>query len=678
MWIADLKILKGFAMRFLLSILMLLATINAYAKPQVTFPKAIYYPLNGEDQMTELVFSYGLRVQKAKKLKLEQSYVILETPSSLQQSLAAFPNKRERRVWRSFVEKQTANWIPQNGPVVAEADSIISNPSVDRVYMYFTTQLILDIAEARRLIVEIAEGMLGELNADDTYTRCFHQGADFNASNLTIWIDFETYFGKYIDPLRIGTIMLEGGVTHFWAWNGKKFYGDCWEYRNEPYYKSLQYVLIERQTEAADYFQLLGNVPAGAGPNPVLASAANAPVALSARSEMPLQYVPNATAPKPYTSIPNRVGYTNYAQKEDTQGAVQTNYGTVPVPAKTSVVGTNYNPPPMISSPASAPALTTGFARETSSLAPIAPAAAYSGGHPSQPTVQTSNLAGPVAGGCNIPSLSASYMMPQMELPYDHTVQHPAYSNNNGGMNYQASPYPMNNGGMGGCYVSPCPMNNGGMGCYASQGYGGPCRPQPDGFCAPPDGVSYPINCGMIGAQPIPSDCPQLQINNGAMGYYVPQGYGGPVANWPQPDGYCPTRDGVSYPINYGMIGAESIPGDCPQFQAPIIAFDIPPERMMPPREGAYQPPEYYEKPYASSPNVLPPPGTVGYGEVGHTYPGFIGNYPNPTWPWTQVIPYLDQNVSDGWIWMNPNPNPPPSPMTPTEAPQMTPSYMYR
>lgn len=661
-------------MRLLLIFFMLITNMQAYAKPKISFPKAVYYPVNGEDEMTEMVFAYGLQVEKTKKLKLEQSYVLLDTPKSLQSTLDQYINKKERRIWRSVIEKQTANWIPQNGPMLPQMQEIIYSPSTDRIYMYFTTQLILNIAEARRLIVEIAEGLASELNSFDHFSRCYHHGDEFTASDFIIWIDFETYFGKYVDPLVIGTILLEGGVTHFWAWNGKKYYGDSWEYRYEPYYKSRQYVLIERQQQAAEYMQVMESGAVNSG----IINEGGATF-----KQLGLQYVPptvvNAVS---YSSAPR----SNYSTIIPPRGesVIQTNYGIQSnIPKQSQVVGTNYNPlgirdvRPTLAAVATH---TNGLVREAPALAPLSASKTIQTtpqgeipGFQAQPNACPTKPIGPP---CNIPPLPAGQMIPQVEDPY------PAV--------YEDMPCPMQPGFVPYGYSESMPPNCGSlMSCPPQMFPGqiiensrqnnsfGPAMPYPANnpyetmSCYPSPPANYAPIYGSTSEDYTPIRGRRFGRRPSNERFYAPSGSSvieGYNSNLPAtPGNFCdpsgiPTIEGGNNP---------NLPF------APINAFDMPEDRTLPPRSAHMQPPEGFVG-YASSPNVLPPPGASGDPRPYGTYPGTVGNYPNYTWPWTNIIPYPDKTPSDGWVWMHPDPSPPPSPMTPTEAPRMTPSYMYR
>lgn len=125
-----------------------------------------------------------------------------------------------------------------------EDSQVYYKDAVDRIDLVFSTQSILEVKEARELLVDVVEGFLERLEND---TNVFSQLSDsFSASNLEIHINLESYWPLYGDPFYVGWIVLENGMAWYYAADLKNFYQDFWHVRCEPYYKSLEFVTIER------------------------------------------------------------------------------------------------------------------------------------------------------------------------------------------------------------------------------------------------------------------------------------------------------------------------------------------------------------------------------------------------------------------------------------------------
>jgi hypothetical protein len=77
-------------------------------------------------------------------------------------------------------------------------------------------------------------------------------------AQLEIYVDFQSYYGLYIDTYYVGWMKLEKDTSTFYAYN-IKYPGmflpsqNSWNYRVEPYFKSREYVVFERESE--DLFQ---------------------------------------------------------------------------------------------------------------------------------------------------------------------------------------------------------------------------------------------------------------------------------------------------------------------------------------------------------------------------------------------------------------------------------------
>jgi hypothetical protein len=120
--------------------------------------------------------------------------------------------------------------------------------TINTVRLEFLSQDILEVREARMLLVDVVEGLLAELNRNPIIAPEFIT-YPLTAKQLEIYIDFESYYGFRVDPYYIGWIKLEGGTAYYYAFD-LKFSGlNEWNSREESYDKSRELVIFERESE---------------------------------------------------------------------------------------------------------------------------------------------------------------------------------------------------------------------------------------------------------------------------------------------------------------------------------------------------------------------------------------------------------------------------------------------
>lgn len=118
---------------------------------------------------------------------------------------------------------------------------------VHRIRLQYRTQNILELQEARAMLVDLVEEYLETLNANPLAQMNLEEG--FSADNLLIYVDFQTYWGLYGDPLYIGWMVLEDGLVYYYDFDVKNRNVDYWYSRIESYNKSKEVVRIERESE---------------------------------------------------------------------------------------------------------------------------------------------------------------------------------------------------------------------------------------------------------------------------------------------------------------------------------------------------------------------------------------------------------------------------------------------
>lgn len=144
--------------------------------------------------------------------------------------------------------------------------------SINTVRMEFLSQDVLEVGEARMLMVDLVEGLLAALNQDPILGPQFIN-YPFTSRNLEIYVDFESFEGIYDDPYYVGFMKLEKDIATYYAFNlkytgfdyGSQMYGglNYWNYRTEPYPKSREIVVHERAGENLfkDVFEMEEHTP---------------------------------------------------------------------------------------------------------------------------------------------------------------------------------------------------------------------------------------------------------------------------------------------------------------------------------------------------------------------------------------------------------------------------------
>ncbi len=108
-----------------------------------------------------------------------------------------------------------------------------------------SSQEILKICEARDLLVALVEDFMREINADPIIAE--ELGVyPFTPDRLHIEINFESFFGTYVDPFYVGCIQMRAGMVRYSAFDMKDERWHSWHSRVEPYIKTRELSILER------------------------------------------------------------------------------------------------------------------------------------------------------------------------------------------------------------------------------------------------------------------------------------------------------------------------------------------------------------------------------------------------------------------------------------------------
>lgn len=122
------------------------------------------------------------------------------------------------------------------------------NNGIHTIALEFISQSLIEMCDARKLIVDMTESLLGKLNQDYILGPEF-SNFPFRPSNLEIYITFESFFGRYVDPYYIAWIGMEDGHISYYIFDPLDNSKNCWHGRHEAYATSREIVVYERQAE---------------------------------------------------------------------------------------------------------------------------------------------------------------------------------------------------------------------------------------------------------------------------------------------------------------------------------------------------------------------------------------------------------------------------------------------
>lgn len=143
----------------------------------------------------------------------------------------------------------------------------VFNEKYKKIKMHFISQDILELQEARTLLVYIVEGLLSRVNSHvglneasfyhmdkDCFLRNTLEGKlenrPFTAKNLEIIIAFESFHGLFVDPKYTGWIWMKDGTVAFADFRVYFSELDPYGCKYEPYSLVKQLVEVEKKVKA--------------------------------------------------------------------------------------------------------------------------------------------------------------------------------------------------------------------------------------------------------------------------------------------------------------------------------------------------------------------------------------------------------------------------------------------
>lgn len=150
-----------------------------------------------------------------------------------------------------IVERLMAKYKHSEGRrLKLEHSSTIYETAVVRLRLEISSQEILEVEKARHLLVDFVEELLRDINSNPIISNQLIT-YPFDPDRLQITINFESFFGQYIDPYYVGCIEMRGGMVRYSAFDMKDDRWHSWHSRVEPYEKSREISMIERAAKKA-------------------------------------------------------------------------------------------------------------------------------------------------------------------------------------------------------------------------------------------------------------------------------------------------------------------------------------------------------------------------------------------------------------------------------------------
>lgn len=129
-------------------------------------------------------------------------------------------------------------------------DSVIAyETDINRIRIDYSCMDALGVWDARALLVDTVEGLLGRINSNQKIIANLSH-SEMTAENLEIYIRFDSFYVQYIDLTSVGLICLKDGLVTYFAQDALNCEVDCWHSRTESYNQSKNFIASKRQGDA--------------------------------------------------------------------------------------------------------------------------------------------------------------------------------------------------------------------------------------------------------------------------------------------------------------------------------------------------------------------------------------------------------------------------------------------
>lgn len=116
---------------------------------------------------------------------------------------------------------------------------------VNKIHLEFSTLDLLELQEARGLLVDVVEGLLYRVNNSPDVS-CSLSHRPFEPEDLEIIFRFESFYGLFLDRNYMGRINMRRGEVTYSSFKLYDTMHDPWDCKRESYALSRQLVGIDR------------------------------------------------------------------------------------------------------------------------------------------------------------------------------------------------------------------------------------------------------------------------------------------------------------------------------------------------------------------------------------------------------------------------------------------------
>lgn len=143
----------------------------------------------------------------------------------------------------TFYSKQ----LERDKRLILETSCVEYDGCIETVQLCYLSHALLDIPKAREMIVDVANGVLKALNENELIRpELCH--LPLSVEDLYIIINFDSYYGEYIDLSYTNHIILKEGQLHYYSF-------DAYNHNKETWHRHCEsFEIAEVQVEVARNF----------------------------------------------------------------------------------------------------------------------------------------------------------------------------------------------------------------------------------------------------------------------------------------------------------------------------------------------------------------------------------------------------------------------------------------
>lgn len=131
-----------------------------------------------------------------------------------------------------------------------EDSKVYYDDFVERFRVIWSTQQIVEVCEARDMLVNVVEGLLERMNANPQIIGSFDH-YPITADDLEIYFFYESYYIEYVDPTYMAFVSLHDGTVRYINGLIKNPRIDFWDIRTETYDEAYRFATLAKASEQA-------------------------------------------------------------------------------------------------------------------------------------------------------------------------------------------------------------------------------------------------------------------------------------------------------------------------------------------------------------------------------------------------------------------------------------------